>query len=290
VGGQGPWSPAAALIDLALAEDIGSGDVTTLATVAADRRAHGTLLAKSPGVISGLEVAAAVFHRVDPAVVFTPLVADGARVGERQPIATVVGAARSLLVGERTALNLLQRLSGVATLTAAFVAAVEGTRGAYRRYTQDDARGCGRSKRLPSATAAAGTTASVCPTVSSSRTTTSPPSAELGGPAPRSDFARETASHGLKIEVEVTNLAELEEALEAGADIILLDNMTVEDVAEAVRLTGERALLEASGGITLETVRAIAETGVDLISVGALTHSAPALDISLDFALDANSD
>ncbi len=279
-----PWSPAASLIDLALAEDIGGGDVTTLATVAADRRARGTLLVKSPGVVSGLEVAAAVFRRVDPSVVFTPLVADGTRVEGGQPIATVEGAARSLLVGERTALNLLQRLSGVATLTAAFVAAVAGTtvRLVDTRKTTPGMRalekaavrhGGGHNHRFGLADGLL---------IKDNHL------AAVGGPdrvARAVRLARAAAPHGLKIEVEVTTLAELDEALGAGADIVLLDNMPVAEVAAAVRRTAGRAVLEASGGVTLETVRAIAETGVDLISVGALTHSAPALDISLDFAL-----
>jgi nicotinate-nucleotide pyrophosphorylase (carboxylating) len=173
----------------------------------------------------------------------------------------------------------------VATLTAAFVAAVEGTRARIvdTRKTTPGMRalekaavrhGGGRNHRFGLSDGVLIKDNHLAAVGGIGRT----------GAAVR--LARETASHGLKIEVEVTTLAELEEALEAGADIILLDNMTVEDVAEAVRLTGERALLEASGGITLETVRAIAETGVDLISVGALTHSAPALDISLDFALE----
>ncbi|MBA3416629.1 MAG: carboxylating nicotinate-nucleotide diphosphorylase [Chloroflexia bacterium] len=272
------------MIDLALAEDIGGGDVTTLATVAADRRARGTLLVKSPGVVSGLEVAAAVFRRVDPSVVFTPLVADGTRVEGGQPIATVEGAARSLLVGERTALNLLQRLSGVATLTAAFVAAVAGTtvRLVDTRKTTPGMRalekaavrhGGGHNHRFGLADGLL---------IKDNHL------AAVGGPdrvARAVRLARAAAPHGLKIEVEVTTLAELDEALGAGADIVLLDNMPVAEVAAAVRRTAGRAVLEASGGVTLETVRAIAETGVDLISVGALTHSAPALDISLDFAL-----
>ncbi len=281
----GPWAPYAALIDLALAEDIGGGDVTTLATVAADRRARGTLLAKSPGVISGLDVAAAVFRRVDPAVVFTPLVADGARVGERQPIATVEGAARSLLVGERTALNLLQRLSGVATLTAAFVAAVAGT-GARIVDTRKTTPGL---RALEKAAVRHGGGHNHRFGLADGVLIKDNHLAAVGGPnrvAEAVRLARATAPHGLKIEVEVTTLPELDEALGVGADIVLLDNMPVAELAEAVRRTAGRALLEASGGVTLETVRAVAETGVGLISVGALTHSAPALDISLDFALE----
>ena len=279
------WASYDALIDLALAEDIGGGDVTTRATVASDRRARGTLLAKASGVVSGLDVAAAVFHRVDPSVAFTPLVDDGERVDARRPIATVEGAARSLLVGERTALNILQRLSGVATLTAAFVEAVVGTsaRIVDTRKTTPGMRalekaavrhGGGHNHRFGLADGVL---------IKDNHL------AAIGGPnrvARAVRLARAAAPHTLRIEVEVTTLAELDEALGAGADVVLLDNMDMADLAEAVRRTAGRALLEASGGVTLDSVRAIAETGVDLISVGALTHSAPALDISLDFSLD----
>lgn len=270
------------LIELALREDIGGGDITSLATVPAAVQARGTLLAKAPGVISGLEVAREVFRRVDPMVTFTALVQDGQRVDAMTPIATVAGAARSLLASERVALNLLQRLSGVATVTARYVDAVQGARARIvdTRKTTPGLRalekaavrhGGGHNHRF-------GLTDGVL--IKDNHL------AAVGGAqrvAKAIALARGAAPHTLRIEVEVTTLQELAEALEAGADVVLLDNMDRETMREAVAMTNGRALLEASGGVTLETVAAIAATGVDLISVGALTHSAPALDISLDF-------
>jgi nicotinate-nucleotide pyrophosphorylase (carboxylating) len=272
---------------MALAEDIGGGDVTSMATVPAGARARGTLLAKEAGVISGIDVAGEVFRRVDPVVAFTPLVADGERVTAGTPIAAVAGSARSLLAAERVALNLLQRLSGVATLTATYVDAVRETKARIvdTRKTTPGLRvlekaavrhGGGHNHRF-------GLTDGVL--IKDNHL------AAVGGPdrvARAVRAARDGAPHTLRIEVEVTTLQELAQALAAGADVVLLDNMDAAALREAVALTGGRALLEASGGVTLETVSAIAATGVDLISVGALTHSAPALDISLDFALDAD--
>jgi nicotinate-nucleotide pyrophosphorylase (carboxylating) len=271
------------IVELALAEDIGGGDVTTLATVPAGAHARGTIVAKAPGVISGLDVAGAVFRRVNPAVDFAPRVADGQRVKPGEAVAAVAGLAASLLTAERVALNFLQRLSGVATLTAAYVDAVAGTRARIvdTRKTTPGLRllekaavrhGGGHNHRF-------GLTDGVL--IKDNHL------AAVGGPdrvgrAVR--LAREGAPHSLRIEVEVTTLDELLRALEAGADVVLLDNMDLEAMRRAVELTGGRALLEASGGMTLDRVRAVAETGVDLISVGALTHSAPALDLSLEFA------
>lgn len=273
-----------AIVDLALAEDIGTGDVTTLATVPADARATATMLAKSDGVISGLGVAGFVFRRVDPAVVFTPVVADGTRVTGRTPIAELEGSARSLLTAERVALNLIQRLSGVATSTARYVEAVAGTRArvvdtrkttpGLRQLEKQAVRdGGGHNHRVGLADGVL---------IKDNHLAT------IGGPDRVTRAvcqARAFAPHTLRIEVEVTTLAEVEEAVAAGADVILLDNMNVATMRRAVEMVAGRALLEASGGVTLGTVRAIAETGVDLISVGALTHSAPSLDISLEFAL-----
>jgi nicotinate-nucleotide pyrophosphorylase (carboxylating) len=273
-----------AIVDLALAEDIGTGDVTTLATVVADARATATMLAKSDGVISGLGVAGFVFRRIDPAVVFTPVVADGTRVSGRTPIAEIDGLARSLLTAERVSLNLIQRLSGVATSTARYVEAVAGTKArivdtrkttpGLRQLEKQAVRdGGGHNHRVGLADGVL---------IKDNHL------AAIAGPDRVSRAvcqARAFAPHTLRIEVEVTTLSEVEEALAAGADVILLDNMDVATLRRAVEMVGGRALLEASGGVTLETVRAIAETGVDLISVGALTHSAPSLDISLEFAL-----
>jgi nicotinate-nucleotide pyrophosphorylase (carboxylating) len=281
IGGRFVWE---ALIDLALAEDIGGGDITSAATIPAMMQAEGTLLAKAPGVISGLEAAAAVFTRVDPAVRFIPLVNDGDRVAPMAPIATVSGPARSLLAAERVALNLLQRLSGVATETARYVGAVAGT----RARVVDTRKTTPGLRALEKAAVRHGGGANHRFGLTDGVLIKDNHLAAVGGPdrvTRAVTTARAGAPHTLKIEVEVSTLDELAEALEAGADIVMLDNMDVPTMRKAVAMTAGRALLEASGGITLGTIGEIAATGVDLISVGALTHSAPALDISLDFAL-----
>lgn len=279
--GFGAWHAA---IDLALAEDIGAGDITTLSTVPAHATATGVMLVKQTGVLSGFEAVRYVFDRVDPAIEVHLLAEDGDAVSAGTVIANLAGPARTLLTAERTALNLLQRLSGVATSTAAYVAAVAGTKARVvdtRKTTpglrtlekQAVRHGGGHNHRFG---------------LSDGVLIKDNHLAAIGG-ADRVTravlAAREHAPHTMKIEVEVTTLAEAAEAAEAGADVIMLDNMSLEEMAEAVRIVAGRALIEASGGVRLETVRAIAETGVDLVSVGALTHSAPALDISLNFAI-----
>jgi len=276
-----------AIVDLALGEDIGTGDITTLSTVPAGTIAHADLLAKADGVISGIDVAQYVFQRVDPDLAFSGFAENGTRITRGTRIGRISGNARSLLTAERTALNLLQRLSGVATVTATYVAAVEGTgtRVVDTRKTTPGLRllekravadGGGRNHRFGL----------------SDGVLIKDNHLEAVGGANRVtraiEQARQLAPHTLRIEVEVTTLAECEEALAASADIILLDNMSTEMMADAVALRnrhGSRALLEASGGVTLPRLREIAETGVDFISVGALTHSAPALDISLEMTL-----
>jgi nicotinate-nucleotide pyrophosphorylase (carboxylating) len=279
-----PFGAWQRLVDLALAEDIGAGDITSLATVPAAATAEGTMLVKQPGAISGLTVASYVFERVDPASSFRPRCKDGAKLDAGDVLADLSGPARSLLAGERVALNLLQRLSGVATLTAQYVDAISGTNATIvdTRKTTPGLRvlekaavrhGGGRNHRFG---------------LSDGVLIKDNHLAAIGGPDRVTQAVREArrqAPHTTKIEVEVTTLDEVEEATAAGADIIMLDNMSVATMAEAVRMVAGRALLEASGGVRLETVRAIAETGVDLISVGALTHSAPALDISLNFTI-----
>ncbi len=276
------------LIDLALTEDAIGGDITSTSTVPALTRGRGTFVAKAPGVISGLEVASQVFLRVDPAVVFSSLVDDGSRVEAATPLATVEGATRSLLAAERVALNLLQRLSGVATSTSRYVAAVAGTgvRIVDTRKTTPGMRvleraavrhGGGHNHRF-------GLTDGIL--IKDNHL------AAIGGPnrvTRAIASARRLAPHTMRIEVEVTTLAELEEALAAGADIVLLDNMDVATLRQAVQISSGRALLEASGGVNLDTVGEIARTGVDVISIGALTHSAPALDISLELEIAPDS-
>ncbi len=273
-----------AIVDLALDEDIGTGDITTLATVPATAQAEGTILAKQAGVISGIEVARFVFGRVDASIVFEPMVADGQHVAAMTPLARIGGPARSLLTAERTALNLMQRLSGVATITARYVAETGScvSRVVDTRKTTPGLRlleklavqhGGGHNHRFGLADGVL---------IKDNHL------AAIGGPDRVTKAirgARKLAPHTLKIEVEVTTLDELDEAIAAGADIILLDNMDDAQVAEAVTrrdAADPRILLEASGGITLERIQGLAATRVDLISCGALTHSAPALDISLD--------
>jgi nicotinate-nucleotide pyrophosphorylase (carboxylating) len=273
-----------AIVDLALAEDIGTGDITTLATVPAEATATAEMRLKDDGVISGLAVAEFVFRRYDNAVAFEPLKRDGDRAEFGTVIARVSGSARSILTAERVSLNLIQRLSGVATMTARFVREVEGTKArivdtrkttpGLRLLEKEAVRhGGGHNHRVGLADGVL---------IKDNHL------AAIGGPdrvTKAIAAARAYAPHTLKIEVEVTTLGEVREAVDARADIILLDNMPVETMAEAVRIVGGRALTEASGGVNLQTVRAIAESGVDLISIGALTHSAPSLDISLDFWL-----
>jgi nicotinate-nucleotide pyrophosphorylase (carboxylating) len=276
-----------AIIRLALSEDIGTGDVTSLATVPADRSAHGVLLAKADGVLSGIDVARKVFLTVDPSIAFTAHLADGDRIAHGTEIATVAGPARSLLTAERTALNLVQRLSGVATSTAVYVAATEGTSASIvdTRKTTPGLRllekravmhGGGRNHRFGLADGVL---------IKDNHL------AAIGGARRITEAverARQLAPHTLKIEIEVTTLEELREALDARADIIMLDNMDTATMHNAVEMReahAHHALLEASGGITLKRIPEIAAVGIDLISVGALTHSSPALDISLDLAL-----
>jgi nicotinate-nucleotide pyrophosphorylase (carboxylating) len=259
-----------------LAEDLGSGDVTTEATV--DEGATGTavLVTRAPGVVAGLDAVEAVFRALDPEVEFEPLADDGDELHGPAPVACVSGSLRAILSGERLALNLLGRLSGIATATKRYVAAIEGTGVAIldTRKTTPGLRalekhavaaGGGRNHRF-------GLDDGVLVKDNHLVATGSI----------RAAVERLRGATDLPIEVECDTLEQLEEALAAGADAILLDNMSLDELRRAVAVTDGRARLEASGGVTLETVRAIAETGVDEISVGALTHSAPALDVSLE--------
>ena len=256
-----------------LAEDVGSGDVTTLALIDEGATCKAVVFAKEPGVVCGLEVATAVFAELR--VAFEPLVEEGTRV-ERGPIAEVEGSARGVLTGERLALNLIGRLSGIATLTRRYVDAVEGT-GATILDTRKTTPGLRALEKHAVATGGAtnhrcGLDDGVLVKDNHLQLT--------GGIAPAVAGLRATTD--LPIEVEAESLEQVREAVEAGADAILLDNMSTDELREAVALAAGRAKLEASGGVNLDTVRAIAETGVDFISVGALTHSAPSLDVSLE--------
>jgi len=265
----------------ALAEDIGPGDVTTMATVDVGTPCRGEIIAKAQGVIAGLRVAEIAFEQVDPQTRFEYASRDGDRVSPGTVIARLDGDAHAILSAERTALNFLQRMSGIATLTARYVEAVAGTA----------ARICDTRKTAPGLRAldkyavAAGGGANHRIGLFDGVLIKENHIRAAGGIGQAVRLARERAHHLLKVEVEVTSLSELEAALDARADVVLLDNMSVADVAAAVEAAGGRCRLEVSGGVTLENVRAFAECGVNYISVGALTHSAPALDISLEISV-----
>jgi nicotinate-nucleotide pyrophosphorylase (carboxylating) len=264
------------LIDRALAEDVGPGDVTTTTLVPEDATGRATLTQKAPGVIAGLAVAEAVFKRVDPELRWRAHAEEGVW-REGGLVAEVAGASRSILTGERVALNLLQRLSGVATMTARYVAAAEGTRARIldTRKTTPGLRAL--EKQAVITGGGVNHRAGLYDAILIKENH----AAMAGGVGEATRQALAAASNGMLVEVECQTLDEVRDALDAGAPRILLDNMTNDELRAAVDLTAGRAELEASGGVSLDTVRGIAETGVDYISVGALTHSAPALDISL---------
>jgi nicotinate-nucleotide pyrophosphorylase (carboxylating) len=264
----------------ALAEDVGSGDVTTAATVAEDARAVATITQKAPGVIFGLGVAAQVFEALEPGIAFEPLVAEGTW-RERGEVARVTGGARALLTGERTALNFLQRLSGVATLAARYVRAVaEAVPEGDRPVILDTRKTTPGLRDLEKAAVAAGGATIYRVGLYDAILIKENHSALAGGITAAVRGARALAPD-LALEVECRSIAEVDEALAAGATLLLLDNMTPAQLRDAVAHVAGRATLEASGGVTLQTLQEVARTGVDFISVGAITHSAPALDLSL---------
>ncbi len=265
----------AAVVARALAEDLGAGDVTTVATVPADLRARAVITQKAPGVVFGLDVAEATFAALDPNVVLRRLGPEG-QWRDGGPVLEAVGAARALLSAERTALNFLQRLSGVATLTARCVEAIAGT-GARIIDTRKTTPGL---RRLEKAAVAAGGGTNHRAGLYDAILIKENHAEMAGGVGEAVRRARDHAP-GLPLEVECRTSAEVDEALDAGAPRILLDNMSPSELRAAVARVRGRAELEASGGVTLQTLREIASTGVDFVSVGALTHSAPALDLSL---------
>ncbi len=267
------------LIEKALKEDVGTGDITTLSTIDESKTITGRFLAKESGILCGMEVARAVFRYVDPTICLNNTKKDGDTIEKGEVIATVEGNARSILTGERLALNLMQHMSGIATRTGEAVAKVAGTKAriADTRKTTPGLRvlekyavkcGGGSNHRFNLADgvlikdnhieAAGGITNAVL-------------------------MARKNIPHTLKIEVEVETFDQLREALEVGADIIMLDNMSYDDMKKAVEIVNGRAITEASGNMGEKDLRQVARTGVDLISIGALTHSVKALDISLKF-------
>ncbi|MBI5695759.1 MAG: carboxylating nicotinate-nucleotide diphosphorylase [Nitrospirae bacterium] len=265
------------IIARALAEDIGNGDVTTEATVDPDKDGEAVVVAKEDFILAGYEVFLNVFMSLEPGIEFNVEYLDGDEVEKGANIITLKGPMRTLLTSERVALNLLQRMSGIATLTAKYVKAIEGTKAAIldTRKTTPGLRtlekyavtvGGGRNHRF-------GLYDGIL--IKDNHI------AAAGGITKAVEAARATAPHMLKIEVECESVKDVKEALKAGADVIMLDNMDEKSMAEAVKVIGGKALTEASGNMTLERVRAVAGTGVDFISVGALTHSAPAVDISM---------
>jgi nicotinate-nucleotide pyrophosphorylase (carboxylating) len=270
------------IVDLAIAEDLGKGDITTDALITGDQQGTGLIMAKREGILAGTEAAKQVFRRVDSKLKLELLLRDGARLKPGSKIASVSGSIASILKAERTALNFLQRLSGIASETDRYVERVQGlpvrimdtrkTTPGFRLLEKHAVRvGGGQNHRM-----------------------------SLGDGMLIKDNhlavlrnqelsikqivarARQKAPRGLLVEVEAATALEALEAAEAGADIVMLDNMSLDDMRKAVKAIHGRALLEASGGITLDNVRAVAETGVDFVSVGALTHSVRALDISLE--------
>jgi len=272
------------VIDIALEEDRGEGDWTTQWTVNARTRAVAEIVAKATGILAGMAPALAVFSRLDPRVEGTAQVEDGTQVVPGVCVATLAGPARAVLTGERVALNLLQHLSGIATLTRMFVDAVEGT-GARILDTRKTMPGV---RAMAKGAVRAGGGANHRFGLFDMVLIKDNHIAIAGGLAEAVYSVREHNSRGLKVEVEVRTIEELEVALEADVDRILLDNMSIDQMREAVNRVKRRRyrpMIEASGNVSLQNVRAIAETGVDEISVGALTHSAPALDFSLRMTL-----
>ena len=274
-----------AVIDRALQEDLAIGDPTTDGLVPPGLPGRGLVFAKSAGVLCGAPVAAMVFQRLDPGLKVEQVLRDGDRLERGSAILRLTGPAASMLKAERVAVNFIQHLSGVATQTAWYVDRVHGlpvrivdTRKtvpgirALQKYAVHVGGGGNHRKNLGDGILIKDNHLAVMRATGKSL----------------EDIVRQavaTASHTIKVEVEVTSLDEVRQALDGGAHVLLLDNMTVEQMRQAVALVNHRAATEASGGITLDTVRAVAETGVDLISVGALTHSVKALDISMDVEL-----
>ena len=267
----------------ALDEDLGrAGDITTLATIPAGTQATAVFAVRKPGVVCGLPIAEASFRLIDPSIRFETLVEDGASVpGNRTPVARVSGDARAILTAERTALNYLSRMSGISTMTAKYVALVAHTNAkicctrkttpglrAFEKYAVRCGGAMNHRFGLDDAVLIKDNHIAVC-----------------GGIREALRAAKAFVGHLVKVEIEVDTLEQLQEVLDEGADFCLLDNMSTDMMREAVKMSAGRVKLEASGGINIDTVKAIAETGVDLISSGALTHSAPILDLGLDIEI-----
>lgn len=262
----------------ALAEDVGAGDVTTTATVPSAQQAHGVFLAKADGVLAGLDVAFEAFRQLEPGVRTACAKRDGDRLVPGETFAEVTGHARTLLTAERTALNLLQRLCGIATLTRRFVDAAAG-----RIIVLDTRKTTPLLRALEKHAVAVGGGTNHRMGLFDAFLIKDNHVRLAGGVAAAVRLAR-ASRPDLKIEVEAQSLEEVDQAVDAGVDLVLVDNMSSGDIREAVRRIGGRAKVEISGGVTLERIPELATTGADFVSVGALTHSAPAIDISFEIA------
>jgi nicotinate-nucleotide pyrophosphorylase (carboxylating) len=267
------------IISKALFEDIGTGDITTLSTIPAEQRIRGRFIAKEPGVICGLEVIKKVFEKMDKEIMLTFEVNDGSRVNAGDIIAKIEGPAVGILTGERVALNFLQRLSGIATKTAHTVEVVKDTKA---RIT-DTRKTTPGLRILEKYAVRTGGGANHRFNLSDGILIKDNHIKAAGSITNAVTAARSNAPHTLKIEVEVESMAQIDEALEAGADIIMLDNMDLDAMKAAVEKIAGHALVEASGNMGDKDLQAVAATGVDLISIGALTHTVKAMDISLRF-------
>jgi nicotinate-nucleotide pyrophosphorylase (carboxylating) len=280
--GSLPEGYVARLVATALQEDIGAGDVTSQATIKSDALLTGEMLAKEPGVVAGLFVAREVFTQVDAAILFEQLIDDGTRVQAGTVIARVSGRGPGLLTAERVALNYVQRMSGIASMTRRYQEAIAGT-GATVLDTRKTVPGL---RLLDKLAVRLGGGANHRIGLYDMILIKDNHILAAGGIAEAVALARaHPAARGLRIEVEVENLAQLEETLDLEVDRVMLDNMDTATMREAVRRAAKAVELEASGGITLDTIRSVAETGVDFVSVGALTHSVDAMDISLDLCV-----
>ncbi len=266
------------IIEQALLEDIGTGDITSESIVPSNLKAKGVIKTSEKGVVAGLNITSLVFKKLDSEIIFQEKIKDGTKVARGKVLAEITGSARTILKGERVALNFLQRMSGIATITSKFCQEVEDfpVRIVDTRKTTPGLRilekyavsmGGGHNHRFGLYDAVL---------IKDNHITVA------GGIRPAVDSVRKQISHTVKIEIEVENLSQLQDALRVKADIIMLDNMDLDTMEEAVKIAKGRALIEASGGITLEKVRKIAQTGVDLISIGSLTHSVKSLDISME--------
>jgi nicotinate-nucleotide pyrophosphorylase (carboxylating) len=271
------------IVRRALAEDLGWGDVTTEATVPPELKATGIILAKSPCVVAGVEVAAETFRQLDPAVTFKVVRRDGEHCAPGDVVAEVRGMAASMLTAERTALNLMQRMTGIATLTRRFVDAAGG------RITILDTRKTTPTLRVLEKYAVRAGGGTNHRTGLDDGILIKDNHIRLGGGVVEAVRRMKAADKEMPIEIEAQSLEQVDEAIRAGADTILLDNLSTSEMKEAVRRIARRAMVEISGGVTLERIPELAETGADYVSVGALTHSAPAADLSFELEPDPAS-